>query len=308
MGVLYWNRVAITDWFRLRNYHPPASIARLADQDTFKPYTRHLFYLNRPKLLNSVDSFRQHCPESPDTIVLGCYHPDQNGIYIYNVQDATLAGVQQVTAAHEVLHSIYARLSGSERKQLNKELQDFYKHGLTDPRVKAEVKLYQATEPGSVMDEMSCTFGTEVADLPPALEAYYAKYFSNRSAIVAFEMQYESEFTGRMAAINDDDKRLNAMKTQINNEETSLATQLAQITAQRNRLNSLLSSGDAADYNNGVDSFNALVSSYNSGLSQLQQDIRTYNQLVQARNQLAGQLTTLDKALDTRLTTQTSSR
>src|SRR5215475_3224989 len=115
---LYSGRYAIQDWWRLRGYTPPSAVAQLATDDTMNTYTRHLFYLNKPQLPTTVNNFRKVCPEDLDTIVLGCYHPDQNGIYIYAVQDPTLAGIQQVTAAHEVLHSVYGRLSGSERKQL----------------------------------------------------------------------------------------------------------------------------------------------------------------------------------------------
>jgi hypothetical protein len=41
-------------------------------------------------------------------------------------------------------------------------------------------------------------------------------------------------------------------------------------------------------------------------VEQLKALIDSYNQLVDSRNQVAGQLTTLDQALDTRLTTQST--
>ena len=44
--------------------------------------------------------------------------------------------------------------------------------------------------------------------------------------------------------------------------------------------------------------------SYNSGVASLKDLINQYNQLVAARNAVAQELTTLDKALDTRLTPQ----
>jgi hypothetical protein len=306
LAVFMWHFQELVDWYRLRGYVAPAPIAQLATQDTFRPYTRHLFYLNRPQLLPTVASFRQHCPENPDTIVLGCYHPDQDGIYIYNVPDPTLAGVQQVTAAHEVLHSVYARLSGKERKQLNTELLDYYHHGLTDERVKAEIVLYQKTEPGSVMDEMSCTFGTEIAKLPASLETYYAQFFSNRAAIVAYEQQYEGEFTSRTRIIAQDDTQLKAMKAQIDSSQTSLSNQLTALTAQRAQLSNLLHNNQISQYNAGVPAYNKAVNAYNTGVEQLKALIDSYNQLVDSRNQVAGQLTTLDQALDTRLTTQST--
>lgn len=304
LAVVGLERQPIQDWIKLRGYQPPVAVAQLATQDTMNSYTRHLFYLNKPQLPSTVASFRKACPENKDTIVLGCYHPDQDGIYIYAVSDPTLAGVQQVTAAHEVLHAVYARLNTKDRQALDTELNDFYKHGLTNQRVLDEVKLYQQTEPTAVMDEMSCTFGTELPSLPPALEAYYKRYFTNRAAIVAYEQQYDAAFTSRQATIKADDQQLTAQKQQIENQEAALQAQLNQMNGDKARLDSLLAAGQNAAYNASVGSYNAEIRSYNAGVGSLQTAIASYNQLVVARNQVAGQLTTLDGAIDTRLTPQ----
>lgn len=305
-GLIIVNRQALSDWWRLRSYHPPTAVAQLADQDTMNDHTKHLFYLNRPQLLSSVNSFRQHCPENKDTIVLGCYHPNQDGIFIYNVRDPSLHGVAQVTAAHEVLHAIYGRLSAKDRAYVNGLLNDYYKHGLTDKRVKDEIKLYQKTEPHDVTDEMHSTFGTEIANLPAPLEAYYKRYFTNRAAIVAYEQQYDSEFATRQAAISRDDRQLIVMKQQISNQQTDLSNQLHALNAEHDRLDSLRANSDADTYNQAVAAYNLQVSTYNSGVASLQVAISQYNQLVTARNLIAGELTTLDKAVDTRLTPQTN--
>jgi uncharacterized protein YukE len=299
-------RQAISDWWRLRGYQPPSSIAKLTGQDTMSNYTKHLFYLNKPQLLSSVTSFRQHCPENEDTIVLGCYHPVEQGIYIYNVQDPSLQGVAQVTAAHEVLHAVYGRLSAKDRTYVDGLLNDYYQHNLTTSRVKAEIQLYKKTEPHDVTDEMHSTFGTEIANLPPALENYYKRYFTNRQAIVAYEQQYEGEFTSRQTTIQADDQRLTATKQQIASKESDLTNQLSQLNAERSQLDGLLSSGDSSTYNSRVADYNGKVNSYNTGVADLQSQIAQYNQLVTARNLVAGELTTLDKAVDTRLTPQAS--
>jgi hypothetical protein len=301
LGTAAANRQSILDWLRMRGYQPSPAIAQLAEQDGMKDYTRHMFYLNRPQLLSTVTAFRQHCPENKDTVVLGCYHSGQNGIFVYDVPDPTLAGVQQVTAAHEVLHAIYARLSDSDKNDLNRQLEDFYKHGLTDKRVLDEVKLYQKTEPHDVLDEMSCTFGTEVAKLPPGLEAYYARYFSNRAKIVAYEQQYESEFSKRQALIASYDAQLSALKSRIDAAESDLNSKLAAINAKQAELNSERSSNVSA-YNAGVPAYNGLVDAYNTELNSTRGLIDQYNGLVVTRNKVAGQLTALAKALDTRLT------
>ncbi len=46
--------------------------------------------------------------------ILGCYNPSSRDIYIYNVTNSELDGVKEVTAAHEMLHAAWERLSESE--------------------------------------------------------------------------------------------------------------------------------------------------------------------------------------------------
>lgn len=299
-GLVWWKRIPLQDWWRLRGYTPPRAVVQLANQDTMDAYTRHLFYLNKPQLPATVTAFRAHCPENQNTIVLGCYHPDQAGIYIYAVSDRTLAGIQQVTAAHEVLHAVYARLSGSARKTLDAELQAYYDHGLTDTTVKAEVALYKRTEPGAVYDEMSCTFGTELAQLPAALTAYYARYFTDRQKIVGYEQQYQGQFTSRQQQISSYDAQLAAMKARITSEQSSLGDESEDLTAQQARLQQLLTAGQIPAYNSSVAGYDNQVTSYNAGVATLKQEITAYNQLVAIRNTVAGQLSTLDGAIDTR--------
>lgn len=302
LAILYWQ--PISDWWRLRGYQPPAAISQLATQDTMTPYARHLFYLNKPELLSSVSGFRQRCPENEGAIVLGCYHPDQAGIYIYDVKASDLQGVSQVTAAHEDLHAAYERLSAQDRRYVDGLLQDYYEHGLTDQRVKDEINLYKKTEPKSVLNEMHSVFGTEVASLPPALENYYKRYFSDRAVIVAYSQRYEQAFTARQARISQDDQRLAAMKQQIDSQEAALQVQQNQLSDTQNQLKALLAAGQTAEYNARVPAYNAQVRSYNSGVADLRDLIDQYNQLVSTRNAIAQELTTLDKALDTRLMPQ----
>jgi hypothetical protein len=304
---IFVNRDSLFDWWRLRNYTPPLAVTQLANEDTMTSYTRHMLYVNHPQLLNTIATFRQACPEDQQDIVLGCYHQGQNGIFIYDVQDPQLPGVQQVTAAHEVLHAVYARLSSQARTQLNRQLEDYQQHGLTDPRVIAEVKIYQRTEPNDVDDEMSCTFGTELASLPAGLEAYYRQYFSDRSAIVAYEQQYVNAFSSRQAQVASDDQALTSLKQQITSGEAALKDEQAQVDSQRVSLQSLESVNPAA-YNAAVPSFNSLIARYNAQANGIQADITQYNQLVSSRNAIAGALAGLDKAIDTRLSPQVQSQ
>ncbi|MEX0881829.1 MAG: hypothetical protein WDZ34_03085 [Candidatus Saccharimonadales bacterium] len=302
-----FNLQAIEDWLRLRNYTPPAAIAAIARADTMTDDAKHIFYVTHPDLINEADAFRQACPSFEQTIVLGCYHTGfSSAIYIYNVQDARLNGVVEVTAAHEVLHAAYDRLSQDDKNRINGLLNDFYSDDLRDRRVLETIDTYKQTEPDELLNEMHSIFATEVGSLTPELESYYQRYFSNRSAVVAFANQYADEFASRIAKIKDFERRLVDLKQRIDKEEAALSSQLEQLEADRRRLDSLRASGQVDEYNAAVPAFNAAVNDYNDGVVELRADIAEYNRLVAAHNALAAELSSLYDSLDTSLAPQTA--
>lgn len=300
-----WRNVnAIEDWYKLRNYSPSSSVSALAIQTSMSPYAKHLFYVNHPTLHKDSVSFRSICNDNEQTIVLGCYKPGESGISIYDVQDPRLQGIAQVTAAHEMLHGVYERLSGSERKSVDTMLQQYYDNDLHDQRIKDTINEYKKTEPNDLLNEMHSIFGTEISNLPVDLENYYKKYFTNRTAVTNFAQKYQGEFSSRSDQIKNYDAQLAALKNQIDTEESDLTQQLAQINADRDRLDKYKQNGDITQYNAAVPGFNSSIDSYNGLVRNLKADIGRYNDLVNTRNSIAAELKTLDTSIDTRLTTQ----
>jgi hypothetical protein len=284
-----WYRQQISDWFRLYGYQPDASVSRLATDDNLTAKGTHLFYINRPAVVEST-SFKSDCPQHEQTIVLGCYRPYEAGIYVLKIaSDSRLNGVMQVTAAHEMLHAAYDRLSPTERTQVNAWLLAYYHDGLTDERIKQTIAAYKTTEPNDVVNEMHSVFGTEVADLPPNLEHYYQQYFAKRSAITDLASSYQAEFTNREQAIKQYDAQLKDMKAEINNDEAVLKSQQGAINRQSQQLAALKNEGRIADYNQGVGSYNQAVHSYNALVGTTRQLIAEYNQIVVRRNAIASE-------------------
>lgn len=302
-GVAVWQNQAIEDWWKLRGYNPPLAIAALADSDAMTSSARHAFYVNHPSLVAQSANLRQSCAILEQTIILGCYHPGQNGIYIFDVTNAKLDGVEQVTAAHEMLHAAYERLSPKDKSYIDGLLTDYYNNGLSDERVINTIELYRADQPEALTNEMHSIFGTEIAQLPPQLESYYQRYFSDRTKVVSFSANYEAEFSGRLAQINDYDNQLTLLKQKIDSSEKSLTFQSAQLETERGRL-ILQNFSNAGSYNASVSAFNAQINDYNRGVAQLQGDIDRYNELVATRNNLASELRNLQSAIDTRLSPQ----
>lgn len=278
---------ALRDWWRLRNYTAPAAVAQLASDDTMTAEGRHLLYVNHP-LIATGSVFTSHCPAGGEkTVVLGCYVGADGGIYIYQVSDPRLSGVEQVTAAHEMLHAAYRRLSNSERSKVDAMLTDYYEHGLADQRIKDTIAAYKQSEPHDVVNEMHSVFGTEVASLPAPLEAYYKQYFTNRAAVTGFTAQYQGEFTSRQNQVTAYDAQLKDLKQQIDAAEAQLKQQRADIDSRAAQLQADQSSGQIAAYNAAVPGYNQAVNAYNALLTTTKNQISQYNDIVSSRNNIA---------------------
>lgn len=280
------NRQDIVDWWKLRSYTAPVAVAQIATQDTMTSYARKVLYVNAPAIEGKAD-FKQ-CPVNGEqTIVLGCYIGGQNGIYVLSVSDPRLAGVEQVTSAHEMLHAAYDRLSTKRRNNIDAMLQNYYDHDLTDARIKATIDAYKQSEPNDVVNEMHSIFGTEIASLPAPLEAYYKQYFTNRQAVAKFAAQYQAEFTNREDVVKSDDTQLASWKTQIASDEADLKAKHAALDAESRQLQSYKANNNISAYNAGVPGYNADVRAYNAEVDSLQALITQYNLLVQTRNATA---------------------
>lgn len=282
---LFLNRQNLFDWYKLRNYTAPASVAQLATDDAMTPLGRKIFYVNHP-VVNDKASFLAVCPNNggEKTIILGCYHSWQAGVYVLAVTDPLLNGVEQVTSAHEMLHAAYDRLSPSERNKVNGWLMNYYHNDLKDDRIKKIIDAYKQSEPKDVVNEMHSVFGTEIAQLPAPLEAYYKQYFTNRQQVTTYSAAYQAVFTSRQNTVKNDDARLASLKTQIEDIKAQLKDQYKQIIDRQEQLQALRNSNQTASYNAQVPAYNQEVENYNSEVRQLQSLVNQYNQLVAERN------------------------
>jgi hypothetical protein len=284
LAVLQYHR-SILDWMSLRGYTPPANVAALATADTMTPTARHMFYVNHPTI-DSKTAFVKNCNfGSEQSIVIGCYHSNQAGIHLLDVSDPRLAGVEQVTAAHEMLHAAYDRLGLKERTRIDALLQAYY-DTVTDARIKATIDQYRKTEPSDVVNEMHSIFGTEIATLTPQLETYYSQYFSNRATVTNYAAAYGNEFTSRQQHVATYDAQLTQIKAEIEANTSALSTEQAQLQSFRARLDNERST-NTSQYNQDVDQYNARVNAYNAKIATTRTLIERYNDLVDKRNAIA---------------------
>ena len=287
----------VVDWWLLRDYDPPAEIVELAEDTTMTELGQRYFYVYRPQLLDR-DTFRANCTVAEKSIVLGCYVSRQ-GIFIYDVTDEQLSGIRQVTAAHEMLHVAYERLSTAEREridQLNLEAFD----DLDDDRIRRTMEAYRQRDPSIVANELHSILPTEVRELSDELEEYYAQYFDDRLEVVAFTEQYSGVFEEARQRVQELDLELRGKLADIELLQDSLDAQAVQLESDRNRLNQLLEQEQFEAYNAGVDDFNADVRGYNNTVNQLRSLTDSYNELVAERNSAAVAYESLTTSIDTR--------
>jgi len=303
VGIL-WNAQTVVDWWRLRGYTPDARVVTLANVTTMSDTGRHLFYVNHPQIL-SGNAFSSHCSIGAEkTVILGCYESGDNGIYLYDVTDQRLQGVIETTAAHEMLHAAYNRLSPSEKNRIDALLNNFYTNGLKDERVKQTIEAYQQSEPSELPNEMHSIFATEVAVLPPELETYYKQYFSSRGAIVAMAERYQAEFTSRRDKTVAYDTQLADLKKTIDTNQTKASSDRRKLESVSSQLQSLRRNGDDAAYNQLVGSYNSSVNAYNTLLGTIRSQIDRYNLIVGQRNAVALEERDLAKSLSGDASTQ----
>jgi uncharacterized protein YukE len=295
MAIVY--QQDLIDWWLLRSYEPPAEIAQLAEDTTMTDLGRRYFYVYEPQLLDR-DTFWQQCSMSEASIILGCYVSRQ-GIYIYDVQDNRLAGIRQVTAAHEMLHVAYERLGAAERQRID-ELTLAHYEAIDNQRIKDAIDVYRQRDETVVPNELHSILPTEVRELPDELEEYYRQYFDYRLAIVDFSEQYVDVFEAARQRVGQLDDRLRVKRVEIDQLQADLEVRATDLQRRRATLETLLENDETQAYNQQVPEFNSLVGKYNQLVAQLSGHIDAYNQLVAERNQATVAQKNLFDSIDSR--------
>ena len=114
--IIVLNRAWIYDWFRGITYQPNAEMAGIRGKLNLTGRGEFLFNATQPEL-NEADAFNANCRQDESEVaVLGCY--TAGNIYVYNITDAKLDGIRELTAAHELLHAVWARMDSTEKEDL----------------------------------------------------------------------------------------------------------------------------------------------------------------------------------------------
>ncbi|MDQ3093845.1 MAG: hypothetical protein M3Q70_01555 [bacterium] len=298
-GTLFYgfnNFQNISDWWRLRTYAAPNEIATLSTNISLNDKGRKLFYVYYPSLEDKT-TFREKCSGHEQSIVLGCYI-SRTGLYILDVTDERIAGVEEVTAAHEMLHVAYERLDDKSKNRVNDLLRQ-QEDQVTDVRIKGTITAYRNDPSSDIYNELHSIFGTEVSDLLPELEEHYKQYFVDRSRVVGYANGYAQAFLERENKIREYDEQLSAKKQTIDALNDQIGLLNAQLDAERENMQTLRNA-DPEAFNSRVDSYNSMVRRFNVLIDRAKKEVDQYNLLVAERNAIADEEQELIDAIDTR--------
>lgn len=270
-GWILLNKQFVIDQLSVWSYEESADIAAINERLALNDKGTFYFYASHPEVSPS-SSFNFDCPrQEVNNPILGCYTGDGR-IYIYDIQDARLDGIEEVTAAHEMLHAAWDRLSSEEQKRVGALLRAAYT-SINDPALSERMDYYQRTEPGEFENELHSILGTEVSHLSSELEAYYSQYFDSRGAVVALHDQYSNIFDQLKAQADKLYSELETLNKSIQAATAQYNTDAAQLSADISRFNQRAQDGDFTS----ITQFNSERAALVARSNQLEQDRQAIN-------------------------------
>lgn len=300
----------IRDTLLVWQYAPSDEIASIAERATMTDEAKRYFYASRPELL-AAEEFEASCGnDDHGTAVLGCY--TQERIYLYAVDNAELDGVEEVTAAHEMLHAAWIRLSDEERTALEATLDSAYNSVKTD-ELEGRMAYYEERDGESRYNELHSILATEFSTIGNELEEYYAQYFDDRSAVVDLYEGYSGVISDLNAEATSLRAQLAALKSAIDAEIQEYELAVAQLNqdieahaASRNQVDRT-SQADVDAYNAAGDELTQRSEALQVQRSEIAEATEQYNSLAEQYNAVAVHRNELVESLDSSSATEAPS-
>lgn len=167
------HRTQLSDELYFLSHHPSSKSVIIADAAGLSPIGAALLYRTDPQYVSQV-ALDAAC----DVERLGCLN-SHNQIFVLDDPDKPNQTV--VTAAHEMLHLAYQRLSQSEKNGLAPLLDQ----AIAQNSGQISDELRSTTTLEDRRDEAHSLLGTEYKNISPKLESHYGLYFADRQKVVA---------------------------------------------------------------------------------------------------------------------------
>jgi uncharacterized protein YPO0396 len=302
VALLLLNRQFVIDTVRAAQFTPSAKITAIEGDLALSSEAKRLFAASQPRI-EPAEVFNTDCKQASETNnpILGCY--TRQTIYIYDVTNPKLDGIEQTTAAHELLHAVYERLPAKDRRVIDGALQQAYERLKTEDLVR-RMEFYKKTEPGQELNELHSILGTEFDDLGDVLETHYKKYFTSRSKVVAFNKKYNSAFNEISAKMKQLLESINSSVTVINQRIKTHNQAVKQLEidqkafVQKNRSGGFTST---AEFNAEQNALNARAATLNAERTRISEAIDVSNRERDEYNTLVNEYNELSKSMNSSL-------
>ncbi|MGO3701903.1 MAG: hypothetical protein ACTJG2_01785 [Candidatus Saccharimonadales bacterium] len=301
-GWVFWQRQYLLDQIQVWQFTPSEEVSALADRTTMNDRGRFLYYVAHPSLETS-ETFNTHCErQEGSSPILGCY---RNGrIYVYDITDERLDGIKEVTAAHEMLHVAYERLSDSEKTRINALLEAEYKNHATEA-LQERMEYYARTQPGQRTNELHSIIGTEIADISDELEAYYKTYFTDRPTIAKLFAGYNAKFEEVKNEANALRAELESLEASINQQTEAYERALQVLNRDITAFNERAEAGEftnQSEFDAARAQLVARAQSIETQRSTIEGNINDYNTKQKLHNSLVDESNSLQESIDSELT------
>ena len=285
---------------------PSAEITRLTIATAMTPEATRLFYRQMPAI-EPKPVFAQSCSKlnhaAEELVALGCFRSStQSGrvisgkIYIQSITDTRFDGIMEVTAAHEMLHAVYVRLSTSEQQDLGDRLEQAALR-VKDARLAGVLKRYKATDRELYRNELHSHLGTELDNLgDQVLENHYRRYFTDRHQVVLLAQKSQTSFRQLddkaqvlKTELDTLEANLKADKQSIKNADQALLADQQNLDSVKSSLMTLKNQAEgsggsfsslAQQFENAKSNYNIQVQDYNSQVQTHQGKVDTFNEKV----------------------------
>ncbi|KQX06675.1 MULTISPECIES: hypothetical protein [unclassified Leifsonia] len=239
------NPVRLTDQIVVWTHQPQTAAVQFAQRAGMTDEARFTFYASVPAIEGRAE-FNASCNQLLDQgVTLGCYVPLGRAIHLFEITDERLDGLQVVTAAHEMLHAAWARMSFGEQTEIASLLEDEAARLGDDRAFLDKMALYAGIDDAGRLSELHSILGTEFTQLSPALEEHYGRYFEDREALVALHVTSEAVFSALQAQSEALVAELDALRAGIDADSQRYSTESDRLSADIDDFNARWDEPDA---------------------------------------------------------------
>lgn len=221
-------------------YEPTLEVSALATTLQLTEEGQQIFFAAHPEILDA-EPFLARCgdadaPADGSEDPIGCYTSPPERIAVFRPEDPRLDSQITTTAAHELLHAVWERLPDADHEALHGLLDAQYARIPADDPVQEQITGSIAGDRFNRDTELFAYLGTQntgAGPLDPALEAYYARYFTARQAVADVDTTLQATLASGWAGYETHAGELSALAQANATERAQLDVDTEQLGLDR---------------------------------------------------------------------------